>query len=104
MECCFLYCPLHKAEVRLWKANRSQTSGERAALERPTSVPLPTVDIMWIFWLLFCSCDENHDPKQLRGGRGLSYLTLPGHNPSLREVRVGTRAEIEPETKKKAPC
>lgn len=103
MECCFLYCSRHKAEVRLWKAKRSQTSGECAALEGPTSVPSPTVDTMWIFWLLFCSCDENHDPKQLRGGKGLSYLTLPGHNPSLGEVRVGTWAEIEPETMKKAP-
>lgn len=78
------------AEVRLWQANKCQTSRERAALEGPTSVPSPTVDTMWIFWLPFCSCDENHNPKQLRGGKGLSYFMLPGLQPLLREVRAGT--------------
>lgn len=35
------------------------------------------------------------DQKQLRRRKGLLWLTLPGHSPSLREVRAETEVEMQ---------
>ena len=40
-------------------------------------------------YFIFHCYDEAFQPKQLRGGRGLIWFTLP----SLKEVRSGTQAE-----------
>ena len=38
-------------------------------------------------------CSNKQDQKQFKGGKGLLYLTLPGHSPLLRKVRTETQAE-----------
>lgn len=50
--------------------------------------------------VLFSSffCDETLQLKTILGKKGLIRLTLPGHSPPLREVRVELKKELEAET------
>jgi hypothetical protein len=50
-----------------------------------------------MFWFAFGYCDKTLSPKAVWGRKGFAWLTLPGHNQSLREFRARTQAGTETE-------
>lgn len=56
----------------------------------PTLI-LQATRAFWVFLFAFYCCDKKHCPKATWERQGLSHLTVPGHRPSLRDVKAGSQ-------------
>lgn len=57
--------------------------------------------VAWSIVLLYFSVDKHHDQEPC-GEERVGVLILPGHRPSLKNVRAGTQAKIMEEGRRVA--